>query len=103
MASPILLCMSSLPTQRRPLRTELQRKRYATLINQRVRSAAAAARGSGPGALAEIRIANELRKQVLAQKPGWPSEEERREDLATHLRVLEALDRVAPRRHRPAR
>ncbi|WP_437620337.1 hypothetical protein [Sorangium sp. So ce1151] len=55
------------------------------------------------GPAAGIRIADELRKQVLTQKPSWPREEERREDLATHLRVLEALDRVAARRRRPAR
>jgi hypothetical protein len=54
------------------------------------------------GPAAGIRIADELRKQVLAQKPGWPSDEERREDLATHLRVLEALARVPPRRRRRA-
>lgn len=46
------------------------------------------------GPAAGIRIAEELRQQALAQKPGWPSEEERREDYETHLRVLEALSRV---------
>lgn len=55
------------------------------------------------GPAAGIRIADELRKQVLAQKPAWPSDEERREDLETHLRVLEALDRVPSRRRRAAR
>jgi len=58
------------------------------------------------GPAAGIRISDELRKQVLAQKPDWPSEEERREDLATHLRVLEAfeaLDRVRLRTRRPPR
>ncbi|WP_438025636.1 hypothetical protein [Sorangium sp. So ce233] len=55
------------------------------------------------GPAAAIRIADELRKQVLAQKPGWPSEQERREDLATHRRVLAALDSVSPRPSRPAR
>jgi hypothetical protein len=55
------------------------------------------------GPAAGIRIADELRKQVLAQKPGWPDDEERRGDLATHLRVLEALERVPPRRRRAAR
>ena len=55
------------------------------------------------GPAAGIRIADELRKQVLAQKPGWPSDEERWEDLLTHLRVIEALQRVPPRRRRAAR
>jgi hypothetical protein len=55
------------------------------------------------GPAAGIRIADELRKQVLAQKPAWPSDEERRGDVETHRRVLEALDRVPPRRGRAAR
>src|SRR6185369_6052398 len=55
------------------------------------------------GPAAGVRIADELRKQVLAQRPAWPSDEERQEDLSTHLRVLEALDRVPPRRRRAAR
>jgi hypothetical protein len=52
-------------------------------------------RAHGPAA--GIRMADELRKQVLLARPGWPSERERREDLATHLRVIEALRRVPPR------
>ncbi|WP_438043521.1 hypothetical protein [Sorangium sp. So ce128] len=55
------------------------------------------------GPAAGVRIADELRKQVLAQRPAWPSDGEREEDLATHLRVLEALDRLPPRRRRVAR
>lgn len=55
------------------------------------------------GPAAGIRIADELRKQVLAQKPGWPSDEEREEDLRTHLRVIEALQRVPPRGGRAPR
>jgi hypothetical protein len=55
------------------------------------------------GPAAGIRIADELRKQALAQKPGWPSDQERAEDLATHLRVLEELDRIPPRRRRAPR
>ena len=38
-----------------------------------------------------IRMADELRRQVIEQRPGWPSEAERDEDLATHLRVAKAL------------
>lgn len=55
------------------------------------------------GSAAGNRIHDELRKQVLAKKPGWPSDEERREDLETHRGVLEALDRIPPRRSSLAR
>lgn len=55
------------------------------------------------GPAAGIRIADELRKQVLAQRPDWPSEEERLEDYRTHLRVIEALDRVPARPRRRGR
>jgi hypothetical protein len=41
-----------------------------------------------------IGIADELRRQVLAQRPGWPSPEEREEDLAAHERVAKVLRRV---------
>lgn len=49
------------------------------------------------GPAAGIRIADELRRQVVEMRPDWPSAEERAEDLATHLRVIEALRRVPPR------
>jgi hypothetical protein len=52
-------------------------------------------RAHGPAA--GIRIADELRRQVLAARPDWPSEREREEDLATHLRVIEVLWRVPAR------
>lgn len=35
-----------------------------------------------------------LRRHVLAARPDWPSEQERAEDLATHLRVIDVLRRV---------
>jgi hypothetical protein len=41
-----------------------------------------------------IRIADELRKQVLATRPGWPSPEERQADLETHAKVAEILARA---------
>jgi hypothetical protein len=44
-----------------------------------------------------IRVAAELRRQVLAMRPDWPSARERDEDLATHLRVIDALRRVPAR------
>ena len=46
-----------------------------------------------------FRVAAELRRQVVDARPDWPSDEERAEDLATHLRVIDALRRV-PRRAR---
>ncbi|MCC6664428.1 MAG: hypothetical protein IT375_11820 [Polyangiaceae bacterium] len=53
------------------------------------------ARCSGPAS--GIAIADELRRQVIAQRPDWPSGAERAEDHAAHLRVLDALSRVATR------
>jgi hypothetical protein len=50
------------------------------------------------GAAGAMSMVDELRNQILAQKKGWPSEEERREDYATHLRVIDALERVSRRR-----
>lgn len=50
---------------------------------------------SGPAS--GIAIAEELRRQVIAQRPDWPSAAERAEDHAAHLRVLDALNRVATR------
>jgi hypothetical protein len=49
------------------------------------------------GPAAGIRMADELRRQVLAARPDWPSERERALDLATHLRVFEVLRRVPAR------
>lgn len=42
-----------------------------------------------------IRVAEELRRHVLRVRPDWPGEAARAQDLATHLRVAEALRRVA--------
>jgi hypothetical protein len=53
------------------------------------------ARRDGPAG--GIRVADELRRQVLAMRPDWPSERERDEDRATHLRVIDALRRVPAR------
>lgn len=49
------------------------------------------------GPAAGIRVADELRRQVLAARPDWPSESERQEDLATHLRMIEVIRRARPR------
>ena len=47
------------------------------------------------GAMEGLRIADELRRQVLAQNPGWPSPEDREQDLAAHARLTESLRRVS--------
>ena len=52
-------------------------------------------RKSSLGPAEGIRAADELRLQVLSQRPGWPSVEERTLDLATHQRVAEMLARVS--------
>ncbi len=48
--------------------------------------------GAGEG----LRAADELRRQVLARFPTWPSEEDRDSDLETHRRVADALRRASP-------
>jgi hypothetical protein len=55
-------------------------------------------RGMTPGdALA---LADELRRHAQALRPDWPTEEDRRADLAVHARVSESLRRVQPKRSR---
>jgi hypothetical protein len=39
-------------------------------------------------------IADDLRRQVLALRPSWPSAEDRASDVAVHERVSESLRRV---------
>ena len=46
------------------------------------------------GPMEGLRIADELRRQALAQCPAWPSEEDRREDLAAHAKLSSLLQRV---------
>jgi hypothetical protein len=50
------------------------------------------------GAAAAIRVSDELRRHTQQQHPGWPTEEDRRQDLETHARVSAALQRVAASR-----
>lgn len=51
-----------------------------------------------------LQIADELRKQIIAQRPDWPTPEDRKKDQATHLRVQRLLERAsAILRPRPAR
>ena len=50
------------------------------------------------GAAGALDVANELRQQVLALRPEWPSPEERDEDIAVHARVTAVLRRARPTR-----
>jgi hypothetical protein len=45
-----------------------------------------------------IRLADQLRRQVLSMHPDWPSESERQEDFESHVRVSRMLKSVARRR-----
>lgn len=47
-----------------------------------------------------LRIADELRRQMVLIDPGWPDAPDRQEDLLTHARVAELLGRVHPTRCR---
>jgi hypothetical protein len=47
-----------------------------------------------------LRIADELRRQVLALDVEWPSQADREGDLATHARVSELLRRAEHARRR---
>ncbi len=47
-----------------------------------------------------LHLADDLRDEVARRRPDWPSTDERREDLATHARVSECLQRVRSPRHR---
>ena len=52
------------------------------------------------GAAEGLRIADELRRQVLALNPDWPDAARRQEDLASHIHVAEQLRRVGSARRR---
>ena len=52
------------------------------------------------GPLEAFRIAEELRRQVLLQHPGWPHPDDRRRDLDSHVRLAELLHRAGPARRR---
>ncbi len=49
------------------------------------------------GPAAGIRVADELRRQVVRARPGWPDAAERARDHAAHERLLDALANCAPR------
>lgn len=46
------------------------------------------------GAIEGLRIAEQLRLQVLRRDPEWPSADQRREDLAHHVHFAEKLRRA---------
>jgi hypothetical protein len=50
------------------------------------------------GPASAIRAAEALRQQVATLRPDWPTEEDRREDLATHARVAACLRIVVSNR-----
>ena len=43
-----------------------------------------------------LRVGDELRHHVSALRDDWPTEEDRRNDLASHVRLSEMLRRVKP-------
>jgi hypothetical protein len=52
------------------------------------------------GPIEGLRIADELRRQVIRQNPEWPSEQERRDDIAAHTRLSRLLGRAGLSRGR---
>ena len=46
------------------------------------------------GPVEGLRIADELRRQMLLVDPGWPDAAQRQDDLRAHLRVAELLRRA---------
>ena len=47
-----------------------------------------------------LQIGEDLRTSVTSRRGDWPSDEERRSDLASHARVSESLQRVRSSRSR---
>lgn len=50
------------------------------------------------GPVEGLRIADELRRQALLQRPDWPGPVDRRRDLLSHVRLAERLRRARPSR-----
>jgi hypothetical protein len=57
-----------------------------------------AARINRLGPIEGLRIADELRRQMLLQHPEWPDGRLRREDLLAHAHLSRLLQRAAPTR-----
>jgi hypothetical protein len=49
------------------------------------------------GSADAVRAGAALRRHIVALRPGWPTEEDRSQDLATHARVADWLRRVSAR------
>ncbi len=47
------------------------------------------------GPLATFEVSEALREHMCRLRPDWPSESERREDLAHHIALKRAIDRAA--------
>jgi len=45
-----------------------------------------------------LQVGDELRHHVSSLLASWPTEKDRQDDLAVHIRVSESLRSVAPRR-----
>jgi hypothetical protein len=43
-----------------------------------------------------LRVGDALRQHAIALRKGWPSEEDRRNDLASHIRVSDMVRSVKP-------
>jgi hypothetical protein len=50
------------------------------------------------GPLEAFRVADELRRQALLQDPGWPTDTLRRDDIASHVGLVQLLRRAAAAR-----
>ena len=59
-----------------------------------------AARIARLGPIEGLRIADELRRQVIRQNPEWPNDQERHEDIAAHTRLSGLLRRASLSRSR---
>jgi hypothetical protein len=71
---------------------ELVGRDWAAVRNAKDRYWAERIARLGPGE--GLRIAEELRRQARQFDPTWPSPEERREDLAAHIRLSEVFRRA---------
>ncbi len=47
-----------------------------------------------------LRLADELRRQVLLLHPDWPTADQRERDVSSHIQISERLGRVATARKR---
>jgi hypothetical protein len=57
-----------------------------------------AARIERLGPIEGLRIADELRRQVMLQNPEWPDAQLREDDVLAHARLAELFQRACPAR-----